>query len=399
MGTVGFALNMLLGLIYGWSVFVGPLEADFGWARTDTSAVFSASMVALCAGQLVSGMLIARTSPRMVMSLSALLAASGFLATAAAGSLAWICVSYGVICGVSVGLGANCVLSTVVPWFPDRRGTVSGALLAGVGLGTLLLGPAVAAILTAWGWRCTFTVLAGSFGALLGAGALVLRLPRHGEVVPASQASEENSGTAELAGATPREMISTAPFWMFFSWMVLVSSGGLALVSNAVPAALDVLGAWDAPAFMAASAAMGCIGAFNASGRIGVGWLWDHAGRRLSMAAVSCVYGLAMIACAAAVQSTFFPLIVGGFALLGLAYGGSVSVAAAFIGERFGMAHYAMNYALANANLVMASVIGPAIAGASQVLAGTYLPTYLIVFGFAIAALLLALALPMRQDA
>jgi len=85
----------------------------------------------LCAGQLVSGWLIARTSPRFVMGLSASLAALGFVSTAAANGLVWVCVSYGVVCGLSVGLGANCVLATVLPWFPGCRGTVSGLLLAG----------------------------------------------------------------------------------------------------------------------------------------------------------------------------------------------------------------------------------------------------------------------------
>ncbi|MEY8460829.1 MFS transporter [Eggerthellaceae bacterium 24-137] len=399
MGMVGFGLNMLLGLVYSWSIFVGPLEADFGWARTDTSAVFSVSMVALCTGQLVSGALVARISSRTVMALAALLAAIGFLATAAAHDLAWICMSYGVMCGVAVGLGANCVLATVLPWFPDRRGTASGMLLAGVGLGTLLLGPAVAAVLTAWGWRCAFVVLAVVFGALLAAGALVLRPPREGEVASATMAPSPVPGAAATAGATPRQMVSTGPFWMFFAWIVLVSSGGLALVSNAVPAALDVLGAQDAAAFMIASTAMGGIGAFNAAGRMGTGWLWDRIGRRRSMAVVSCVYGFAMLACSAAVEAAFFPLVVIGFALLGLAYGGSVSVASAFIGTRFGMAHYAMNYALTNANLMVASVVGPAIAGASQVLAGTYLPAYLVIFVFACVALVLALVLPSQKAA
>ena len=60
-GIAGFSINMLLGVVYSWSVFVGSLEAQFAWVRTDTSMVFSISMVMLCAGQLVSGWLIART--------------------------------------------------------------------------------------------------------------------------------------------------------------------------------------------------------------------------------------------------------------------------------------------------------------------------------------------------
>lgn len=365
--------------------------------RTDTSMVFSISMVMLCAGQLVSGWLIARTSPRFVMGLSAALAAFGFVSTAAANGLAWVCVSYGVVCGLSVGLGANCVLATVLPWFPGCRGTVSGLLLAGVGLGTFALAPAVAAVLATWGWRTAFVALGGAFGVLLGFGAAVLRFPRPGELSEGRTAPQEAGAegpSAASGGMTPRAMVASPVFWMFFAWMVLISTGGMALVSNAVPAALEVLKDEGGEAYLLASAAMGSIGAFNATGRLGAGWLWDRAGARRAMTTVSAIYGCALLACAAAVELALFPLIVAGFMLLGAAYGGSVSVASAFTGERFGMAHYAMNYALVNANLVLASMVGPGLAGAAQVGAHTYLPAYGVLVIAAFAAILIARFLP-----
>ncbi|WP_286142498.1 MFS transporter [Adlercreutzia caecimuris] len=395
-GIAGFSINMLLGVVYSWSVFVGSLEAQFAWVRTDTSMVFSISMVMLCAGQLVSGWLIARTSPRFVMGLSAALAALGFVSTATANGLAWVCVSYGVVCGLSVGLGANCVLATVLPWFPGCRGTVSGLLLAGVGLGTFALAPAVAAVLATWGWRTAFVALGGAFGVFLGFGAAVLRLPRPGELSEGRAAPQEvgaEGPSTPSGGMTPQAMVASPVFWMFFAWMVLISTGGMALVSNAVPAALEVLKD-EGEAYLLASAAMGSIGAFNAAGRLGAGWLWDRAGARRAMTTVSAIYGCALLACVAAVELALFPLIVAGFMLLGAAYGGSVSVASAFTGERFGMAHYAMNYALVNANLVLASMVGPGLAGAAQVGAHTYLPAYGVLVLAAFAAILIARFLP-----
>ena len=63
---VAFVLLMFFGLIYAWSLFVDPLEAEFGWDRSATSVVFTLSIITFCAGMLVAGALEERTSPRTV---------------------------------------------------------------------------------------------------------------------------------------------------------------------------------------------------------------------------------------------------------------------------------------------------------------------------------------------
>lgn len=141
VGTAGFCLNMVLGLVYAWSLFAGPLQDAFGGTAVDTSRIFSVSMMGLCLGHLASGWLSPRTSPRFVMLLAAGFAAVGFAGSALAASYGWLTVSYGVCCGFATGMGANCVLNSVLPWFSNRKGAASGVLLAGVGLGPLVLGP------------------------------------------------------------------------------------------------------------------------------------------------------------------------------------------------------------------------------------------------------------------
>mgnify|MGYP000715430734 CR=1 FL=1 len=68
---VAFVLLMFFGLIYAWSLFVDPLEAEFGWDRSATSVVFTLSIITFCAGMLVAGALEERTSPRTVMLITA----------------------------------------------------------------------------------------------------------------------------------------------------------------------------------------------------------------------------------------------------------------------------------------------------------------------------------------
>lgn len=410
VGTAGFCLNMVLGLVYAWSLFAGPLQDAFGGTAVDTSRIFSVSMMGLCLGHLASGWLSPRTSPRFVMLLAAGFAAVGFAGSALAASYGWLTVSYGVCCGFATGMGANCVLSSVLPWFSNRKGAASGVLLAGVGLGPLVLGPVVGALIAQAGWRTAFAAMAVVAGGMLAAGSLVLRQPSTGGMLARANAAEgddltpSDSSEAVSDVDTPnaaaslgtREMLRTRAFWTLFCWISLVSSGGLALISNAVPAALDVMGTREAWAVMAATGAMGALSGFNSVGRLVAGGLWDRLGSRGAMAAVSLAFAVSMVLCAAAQELGSFPLVVAGFLLLGAAYGGSVSVESAFVGQYFGLRHYAMNYAVATLNVLVASCIGPTISGFSRALTGGYLPAYVILL--AVALLSLGLAVCFRGE-
>lgn len=411
-GATGFVLNLLLGVVYAWSVFVEPLEAQFGWVRTETSLVFTVSMGCLCAGHLASGVLLPRTSPRCVLFLAAVLSCTGFLASAAGNSLGWFAVSYGICCGLAVGLGANCVLSTVLLWFPDCRGLASGVLLAGVGLGSLAFGVPVAAVIEALGWREAFVCLGIAFALALGAGALLLKAPsaRSGRLrgtgafgsreiegpIPESAAG----ASASCWGMTTAQMLRTGSFWGFFCWIVLMGTGGLALISNAVPAAAAVVqrSGGGAGALAFATAAMGLIGVANSAGRLASGWIWDRFGFRVALAAAPMELMAAMALCIAADELASPASIIGGFMLLGASYGGSVSPGSALTGSFFGMEHYPMNYAVVSLNILVASLVGPAVTATSWDLSGSYLAAYVVLALLALAALVVGLLLRPPRD-
>ena len=237
---VAFVLLMFFGLIYAWSLFVDPLEAEFGWDRSATSVVFTLSIITFCAGMLVAGALEERTSPRTVMLITAACLGLGLIASAFTESLPFIYATYGVLVGAGVGLGTDVVMSVTLKWFPDKQGLASGAMLMGFGGGTMLLSPVVTTMLGTLGWRLTFGALGVIFAVLVGAGAFIMKLPTPEYVRPLLEKARQNA-TVAAVDMTGGQMVRTPTFWVFMVYLMLVTCGGLALISQAVPAAMELL--------------------------------------------------------------------------------------------------------------------------------------------------------------
>jgi len=97
-------------------------------------------MMMFCLGGLASGMLTGRKGPRFTLTACALFLLAGFAMASRIHTLPGIYVSYGGFCGFGVGLGYNATISTIMRWFPDKQGLVSGITLMGFGFGGMLLG-------------------------------------------------------------------------------------------------------------------------------------------------------------------------------------------------------------------------------------------------------------------
>ena len=403
---VAFVLLMFFGLIYAWSLFVDPLEAEFGWDRSATSVVFTLSIITFCAGMLVAGALEERTSPRTVMLITAACLGLGLIASAFTESLPFIYATYGVLVGAGVGLGTDVVMSVTLKWFPDKQGLASGAMLMGFGGGTMLLSPIVTTMLGALGWRMTFGALGAVFVVLVGAGAFIMKLPTPEYVKPLLEKARQNA-TVAAVDMTGSQMVRTPTFWVFMVYLMLVTCGGLALISQAVPAAMELLmgagagagasgaaaGAGasavlsEAEALMLATAAMGSVSAMNGLGRLINGFIWDKFGYRVCLTWITVAFAAGMLCCAFAMMGGNFPLLVAGFMLLGLMYGGNMCSMSAMVGTFFGPKYYGINYAIATCQMSPAAIVGPQILALSQMGSGSYLGAFWVFFGVAIAAL------------
>ena len=145
--ATAFVALLFMGLIYAWSLFVEPIETDFGWERAQTSLIFTLSMISFSVGMVVAGIIEQRFSPRIVMVATAIIIAGGFIAAAQTTTLLWIYITYGIIVGFGVGVGTDCVMSVAVKWYPDKQGIASGGMLMGFGMGALVLGSLASALI------------------------------------------------------------------------------------------------------------------------------------------------------------------------------------------------------------------------------------------------------------
>src|ERR1700688_1371086 len=115
-------MTLALGTLYAWSVFVAPLEREFGWKRAQTSAVFTLATVMFAASLLLAGKLQDRFGPFWISVTGSILITLSFFLFSYTSNLYFLYFFYGVLGGIGNGFGYGTVVPVMAKWFPDKRG-------------------------------------------------------------------------------------------------------------------------------------------------------------------------------------------------------------------------------------------------------------------------------------
>jgi OFA family oxalate/formate antiporter-like MFS transporter len=349
----GVLMNLALGSLYAWSVFVSPLEKEFGWKRADTSWVFTIAVVTFALTFVAGGLLQDRKGPKPGAAIGAVLVAGGFFLTSFTTSLVFLYVAFGVIVGAGNGFGYATPIPVASKWFPDKRGLVVGLMVGGYGAGSAIIGPVATNLIASIGWRPTFQLLGAAFLLMGLTGAVLLRNPPAGyrpegwTPPPAATARRD---------FTTREVLQTPQFYMLWIAYCLGTTAGLMTISQLVPFARSAgLGA-TAAAFALTVGAFG-----NAGGRILSGWLSDSLGRLATLRTMVLVSAAAMpLLFAVREQVVFFYAMV---AVVYWCYGTQLSVFASTTADFYGTRNLGTNYGALFTAWGAAGVVGPIIAG------------------------------------
>ena len=137
----GVMMNMALGMFYGMSVFMLPLEKEFGWTRAQTSWVTTIGLALIAVWYVIAGYIQDHRGPRPVAVIGGLLFSLGFFAASYTSSLPVFYLTAGVIAGTGSGFGYVVPTSVGSKWFPDKRGLVIGLMVGGYGAGSGVFGP------------------------------------------------------------------------------------------------------------------------------------------------------------------------------------------------------------------------------------------------------------------
>jgi MFS transporter, OFA family, oxalate/formate antiporter len=353
----GLSMNLALGTLYGWSVFVAPLEARFGWKRTDTSMVFTIAVVVFALSFVVAGRIQDKFGPRGCSLAGGVLVSLGFYLCSYTTSLSYLYVCFGVIGGLGNGFGYATTIPVMAKWFPDKRGLAVGLAVGGYGAGSAIFGPLVQLkLIPAYGLPATFQILGAIFLVMTMLGALLLRNPPAG-YRPEGWLPAAAQSAAAARELTPGEMLRTPTFYLMWLGFALGCSAGLMVISQLVPFARSV--GIAAAALSTMTLVVGAVG--NASGRILSGWMSDRLGR---INVLRMMIGIGIVAMPAlyAAGSNVVLLYAAVFVVY-WCFGSQPSVNGVATSDFWGTKNAGINYGILFTAWGVAGIIGPRIGG------------------------------------
>jgi MFS transporter, OFA family, oxalate/formate antiporter len=352
----GLSMNLALGTLYAWSVFVTPLETRFGWKRADTSMVFTIAVVTLALSFAVAGRIQDKFGPLPCSLIGGILVSLGFYLCSFTTSLNYLCVCFA-IWGLGNGFGYATPIPVMAKWFPDKRGLAVGLAVGGYGAGSAIFGPlAQLKLIPTYGLPTTFRILSGIILAMTMLGAVLLRNPPAG-YRPKGWAPAAAKNAAVTREFSPGEMLRTPTFYLLWVGYALGCSAGLMVISHLVPFAKSV-----GIAAAALSTMTLVVGAFgNASGRILSGWMSDRLGRINVLRAMIGISVLAMPALYAAGRNVTL-LFIAVFVVY-WCYGTQLSVNGVAASDFWGTKNAGVNYGILFTAWGVAGIIGPRIGG------------------------------------
>jgi OFA family oxalate/formate antiporter-like MFS transporter len=354
----GLSMNLALGTLYAWSVFVAPLESRFGWKRADTSMVFTIAVLVFALSFVAAGRIQDKFGPLYCSLAGGILVSLGFFLCSYTTSLTHLFLCFGVIGGLGNGFGYATPIPVMAKWFPDKRGLAVGLAVGGYGAGSAIFGPlSQLKLIPAYGLPATFQILGVIFLVMTMIGALLLKNPPAGYHPGGGAQAATSKSVAASREFSPREMLSTSTFYLMWVGYALGCSAGLMVISQLVPFARSVGIAASALSTMTL-----VVGAFgNASGRILSGWMSDKLGRinvLRTMIGISMIAMPALYAAGSAVAGLYLAVFV-----VYWCYGAQLSVNGAAAADFWGTKNAGINYGILFTAWGVAGIIGPRIGG------------------------------------
>ncbi len=386
IAAAGVVMQVALGAVYAWSVFRKPLSQEYGTEVTQVNTAFTITIVALGIAAFFGGLWMQRVGPRPVALTAGVLYGLGiFLAGLSSSSIILLYLTYGLIAGVGIGLGYIVPIATLLKWFPDKRGFITGIAVGGFGAGAVVTAPIGTRLTASIGVFETFLVLGIAYAVLVVGASLVLKNPPEGWR-PEGYDPEADEGSAGTSGRE-FELRGALGTWQWFAlWLLLFlnTTAGIAILSEAAPIAQEI---GNTTAAVAATVVI-AISVFNGIGRFFWAWLSDFIGRKWVFLVMFGLQAVLFLLLPSAGSVILFTIVA---CAIILCYGGGFGTMPAFAADYFGSAKVGQIYGLMLTAWSAAGIAGPillsrikdttgAYDGAFYILAGVMLVSVIVPF-------------------
>jgi OFA family oxalate/formate antiporter-like MFS transporter len=221
IAVAAFCMQLALGAVYGWSVFLSPLQEQFGAGKPAVNLTFTITLAVLGVTAGFGGSLQRRIGPRATATLAGVLYGAGTMLSGFAPTLPALYLAHGVLGGIGLGFGYIVPLAVLIGWFPDRRGFISGLAVTGFGLGALATSPIATALIAAHGVQTTLMMLGGAYFVVIAMAAQVLR-PAPENYAPPGWTPPLQSTAGAAVAMTLAQALRT-PRWHMLWWMLALN--------------------------------------------------------------------------------------------------------------------------------------------------------------------------------
>lgn len=377
--AAAIAIQLCLGTAYVWSIFQnGIAESIFAGDNAAAGLSFSLLLATLTVGSTLGGKMQNRYEPRVIVILGGLILTLGFfLASFVTPAAPWVLwLTYGVMGGVGMGFTYSTTIACAQRWYPDKRGFITGIIVAALGFGGVLFTPIIELLIQNFGGvgmgeLKTFRALSLIFAVVCTIGGFFVTNPPKDYVPEGYVPPSAASGISNM-DYSPGQVLRMPQFYLITASMMLACMGGLMMIGFAKPIAIAK--------GMAETATIGVltISLFNSFGRLFWGWVSDKLGRKRTI--VILLGGTAILSLFVNVAAGYsIYLLIG---LIGFFYGGFLSNFPALTADLFGPKYMATNYGMVLVGFGIGAVVASYIAGYFKNLAvndiGLMFPAFII---------------------
>ena len=356
------AIHLCIGQAYAFSVFKLPLNTMLGkaagmlnahgdgvewqghdWTQPELAWIFTIAIVFLGLSAALAGWWLEKAGPRKSGLVSACCWSLGFVVSAAGvwlHQLWMLYIGYGVLGGCGLGLGYITPVSTLIRWFPDRRGMATGMAIMGFGGGAMIASPLSNWLMTQYatpmttGVPETFLTLAGIYFVAMTAGAFLFRVPPPGWAPPGWTPPAETASIITTRYVLPNAALTTPAFYMLWAVLFLNVTAGIGILEQASPMIQEVFNGRVSAA--AATGFVGLLSLFNLVGRFGWSSASDRLGRKPTYAIFFALGAALFVALPFTWRAGSVPLFVACTGVILTMYGGGFATIPAYLSDIFG---------------------------------------------------------------
>ncbi len=390
IALAGVVIMLILGTVYAWSVFVKPIAAAQGWEIKVVSRVFMLIIGVIGVSAAFGGMLVDKKGPKFVAILGAILYGIGVLLGGVAlhtGNFWLLLFGYGVIGGMGNGFAYVVPIATLIRWFPDKRGLITGLAVMGFGFGAFFIGMIIPGIINTMGVANAFLLLGSVYLILNLLASATLKNPPAGWLPKSfTPAATTVSAADSFAWAEAKK---TRQWYMLWFMLFLNVTAGMGLLSKLSPMAQEVIKFAqniDDPAKLAVlgGGVLATASIFNGLGRLFWAAVSDKIGRKGVYMVMFLSQAILYILLPQVTSVLIFTIIT---CYLLSCLGGGFAVMPAFTADSFGPTNIGKIYGFILTAWGAAGVVGGFVFAEFNKQQSLYTAAALLVVGFVIALL------------